>query len=82
MTVAGEGFKWFQYNRFNLSFDRRSGMNGKGNGRVTKRDELGFEQHFEKLTKDSSITLRVNTSKDGWPDETSYGENVTATDRV
>ena len=82
VTVAGEGFKWFQYNRFNLSFDRRSGMNGKGNGRVTKRDELGFEQHFEKLTKDSSITLRVNTSKDGWPDETSYGENVTATDRV
>ena len=82
VTVADEGFKWFQYNRFNLSFDRKSGVKGKGNGKVTKRTELGFEQHFETLTKDSPITLRVNTSKDGWPDETSYGENVTATDRI
>lgn len=74
VTVAREGFKWFQYNRFNLS------NGGKGNGRVTKRTELGFEQQLEPLTKDSRITLRVNKKRDGWPDADTYEGDVTAKD--
>lgn len=76
VTVADEGFKWFQYNRFKLSGKK------KGNKGVTSRAELGFEQHFEKLTEDSPIALRVNALKSGWPDADTYGEEVTATDRI
>lgn len=53
---AEEGYKWFMNNHYNKK---------GGNGRITKRDELVFQQHMKPLTDKNDVTLKVNRGNRG-----------------
>lgn len=75
VRISRDGHKWFTYNRYHA--------NG-GNKRITKRDELVFEQFFTPLKEESEIALYVNGERErGYPNAEAYGdEGVAANDGI
>jgi len=74
VKIAWDGYEWFTCNRYNAEKG--------GNKRITKRNELVFEQFFTPLTGENEITLYVNTKREqGYPNAQSY-KGVAASDEI
>ncbi len=74
VKVAKEGFKWFMHNHYKV---------GSGNGKITKRKELAYQQNVTLLTATSEQKLYVNKSDEkGYHFEMTEGSAGIANDKL
>ncbi len=75
VTVMTEGYKWFMNNHYHASRG--------GNGKITSRKDLEFQQYMIPIEKENDVTLKVNQgNREGNAESHLITDKPKATDAV